>query len=280
MTEKELIQQLKTLKSIKPSKEWAILRKQKIIGIQPAEAKNQSLLIARASQRFTQATQPISDMLSNAFFKPAFATIACFGLVFSIFGYAQSALPGDALYPAKKITEKLQFNLVAENEKPNAQVAITNKKIQELNQVVQANLGKNLAPAIQEVEQSAQETAKTLVKLTESVKVINVPANTGEVGQEQTAYVLTDTNKIKETLAQIQKIESIKQEVETHGVIVETPELDAAIADCYKTLVEMEIEAMETQILTEQQEALLLEIQELVAQEQYQQAFEKLLLGQ
>jgi hypothetical protein len=66
----------------------------------------------------------------------------------------------------------------------------------------------------------------------------------------------------------------------THGVIVETPELDQAVNNCYKALVEMEIETMETQILTEEQKAVLAEIQELFAQEQYQQAFEKLLLGQ
>jgi hypothetical protein len=152
MTEKELIQQLKTLKSVKPGKEWAILCKQEIIGHQtpsPVIAREPSPFYQRggateAISWFKQVSQPLSDMLSNAFFKPAFATIACFGLVFSIFGYAQGTLPGDAFYPAKKITEKLQLNLAAENEKPNIQIAMTNKKIQELNQVVQANLGKNL----------------------------------------------------------------------------------------------------------------------------------------
>ena len=309
MTEKELIQQLKTLKSIKPNKEWAILCKQEIIGtqtpnIRPAEEPTGDAAISPASSlrgallgdaaipRLTRVSQSLSDILSNAFFKPAFATIACFGLVFTIFGFAQGALPGDALYPAKKITEKVQLNLAAEQEKPDMQIAMTNKKMQELNQVVQANLGKNLAPAIQEVEQSAQETAKTLVKLTESVKVVSVPTNadTTEKGQEQTKYVLTDTTKIKETLAQIQEIKSVKQEVETHGVIVEMPELDEALSGCYEVLkddeavcreyVEERIQTMETQILLEEQETLLLELKELYAQEQYQQAFEKLLLEQ
>ena len=285
MTDQELIKQLKTLKNIKPSKEWAILCKQEIIGVQtkkqepiPGEAKESYPYVSGAKNSMFSS---ISDMLSNAFFKPAFATIACFGLIFSIFGVAQGALPGDALYSAKKITEKVQFNLASEHEKPDMQIAMTSKKMQELNQVVQANLGKNLAPAIQEVEKSSQETAKTLVKLTESVKVKKASKETAEVGQADTAFVRADTTKIKETLAQIQEIKSAKQAVEsTLGAKVETPELDKAVDDCYKTLVDMEIQAMESQTLLEEQESLLLEIQELYAQNQYQEAFEKFLIGQ
>lgn len=303
MTDKELIQQLKTLKAIKPNKDWAIFCKQEIIGNQtPAPVIHRETCRATAAiSCLTRAPQFLSDLISSAFFKPAFAFITCFGLILSVFGYAQGTLPGDALYPAKKITEKLRLDLASEQQKPNIQIAMTNQKIQELNQVVQANLGRNLAPAIQEVEQSAQETAKTLEKLTESVKInrtANIAARPAdiadiaetqtdltetEVGQEQTAYVRADsadTAKIKETLAKIQEIESAKQVVETHGVIVETPELDQAVDNCYKTLVEMEIQAMETQILTEEQQVFLVEIQELFTQEQYLQAFEKLLLGQ
>jgi hypothetical protein len=294
MTEKELIKQFKILKNIKPSKEWAILCKQKITGTQAKEeqikeqvpGETKKSIFALTKERIEGVSETISNMTPSFRFKPAFATIACFGLILSVFGVSQSALPGDPLYPAKKITEKIQFNLASEQEKPDMQIAMTNKKMQELNQVVQANLGKNLAPAIQEVEQSAQETAKTLEKLTESVKVTEVAdtleqIDAEEVGQPETKYVLTDTAKIKETLAQIQEIESAKQEIQkTHSVIVETPELDEALDNCYKTLVEMEIQAMESQTLLEEQEALLQEIQELMELEQYQQAFEKLLIGQ
>jgi hypothetical protein len=289
MTDQELIKQLKTLKNIKPSKEWAILCKQEITGIQAKEeqikeqvpGETQKSIFAIARERIEGVSETISNMSPVFKFKPAFATIACFGLVLSVFGVAQGALPGDPLYPAKKITEKIQFNLASEQEKPDMQIAMTSKKMQELNQVVQANLGKNLAPAIQEVEQSAQETAKTLEKLTKSVKVMNVPAETAEKGQAETAFVQIDTEKIKETLAQIQEIKSAKLVVEDAlGAKVATPELDEAVTDCYKTLVEMEIQAMESQTLLEEQEALLFEIQELYAQKQYQQAFEKFLIGQ
>ncbi|MCK4355435.1 hypothetical protein KAW43_03790 [Candidatus Parcubacteria bacterium] len=265
MTDQELIKQLKQLKKIKPNREWVILCKQEILG-----AQSQKQVPAETEK---SAFAAISNIFSNVFFKPAFATIACFGLIFTVFGVAQSALPGDLLYPAKKITEKVQLNLASEQEKPKAQIAMTNKKFQELNQVVQANLGRNLAPAIQEVEQSAQETAKTLEKLVESVKVIDIP--------EETVFVNADTSKVKEIVAQMQEIEQTKQEVEkTLGVIVETPELDEAISDCYKTLVEQEMQRMASQILTEDQETTLTEIQALYEQEQYQQAWEHFLLNQ
>lgn len=334
MTDKELIQQLKTLKNIKPNKDWAVFLKQEITEnkdfcLETHCAEQSKVLPVRTF--LSEISEFLSNIGSSALFKPSFAVIACCGLFLSVFGFAQSALPGDLFYPAKKITEKIEINLAGAQEKPNVQIAMTNKKIKELNQVVQANLGKNLAPAIQEVEQSAQETAKTIEKLTESVKIAKETAkkdhqdiarnnnNLEGIGQQQdsqnsrdsneqideqisspeqraeqaeqarqieqnkdkeTAFVKIDTEQIKQTLASIQEINTIKQEVETMGVIVETPELDKAIDDCYKTLAEVEIEAMENQTLTEEQEALLSEIQELMTQEQFQQAFEKLLLGQ
>ena len=75
MTDQELIKQLKTLKNIKPSKEWAILCKQEIIGVQtkeqepiPGEAEESYPYVSESKNSMFSS---ISDILSNAFFKPA-----------------------------------------------------------------------------------------------------------------------------------------------------------------------------------------------------------------
>jgi hypothetical protein len=146
MTENELIAKIRELRQIKPDKDWVVLTKSQILG----------------EDSVTQ-----HRVLSNIFFpplRPVYAGLVVIFILFGLFGFAQNSLPGDLLYPIKKIVEKSQAVFVSEKELPKYNLEIANKRLEELNQIAQTNQAKKLAPAVNEVQASISETAKNLVK--------------------------------------------------------------------------------------------------------------------
>ena len=100
MTEAELIKKIKTLKEIKPRKDWVVLTKTQILG--NVEVRPQLFLFP--------------------FFKPAYAGLFLFLLLIGLAEFSQGALPGDPLYSLKRITEKAQSVFVSKEEQPKLQL--------------------------------------------------------------------------------------------------------------------------------------------------------------
>jgi len=224
VTEKELIGKIGELRQIRPRKDWVVLTKSQILGEEP-------------------------KVLFFPFFKPVLATVTAFGILLGIFSLAQNSLPGDILYPIKKITEKSQAVFVSETEKPQLNLELVNKRLEELTKIAQTNQVKKLAPAISEFQAKASEAAENLVKVKEP-----------------------DVEKI---VAQTKKLEENKQKVEALGVVLgETEKLDNALAQ----LVEREIKELESQSLSEVQQEILEGAKEDFKIGDYNQALEKILL--
>ena len=231
MTEADLVKKIQELKKIRPRKDWVVLTKTQILGEEP-------------------------KILFFPFFKPALATVTAFGILFGIFGFAQNALPGDTLYSIKKITEKGRAVFVSEKELPKYNLEIANKRLEELNEIVQTNQVKKLAPAIGEYQASISQAAKNLTQIKEPKQVL-------EIGE-----------KIVELKQNTEKVRSLG--VATDG----TEELEKEYENTACRIVEQEIEGMEKRTLTEKQEKLLPEIKEDYQAGNCSQALEKLLLNQ
>jgi len=165
-TEKELIGKIRELRQIRPRKDWVVLTKSQILGEEP-------------------------KILFFPFFKPAFATVTAFGILFGIFSLAQNSLPGDFLYSIKKITEKGQAVFVSEEEKPALYFELANERLEDLTKAP----AKNLAPTIKEYQASVSEAAKNLTKI-------------------------KDPEEAKKVVMKIQELEEKKREVETLGMVV------------------------------------------------------------
>ena len=248
MLEKDLIKKIKELKQIKPKQEWVISCKEEIIGKSPT-----------TKERFSAAISDVFYVFNyRQILKPALATALFAGFLIGVFTMAQNTLPGDFLYSAKKITEQIKLSFTSEQEKPKVQLAITNKKLQELTEVAEANLGKNLAPAIEEVKHSIAEAAKNLPQPKE----------------------IEDAVKIKQ---EITKLSESTQEIKTYGVI--TDDIDKELGVLEKNyeenlqpIVEREIQNLENQTLTEAQEELLSEAKVYLEDGSYSQALEKIWL--
>jgi len=227
MTEKQLIGRIRELRQIKPRKDWVVLTKSQILG------------------------EVERERVSVSFFplwRPALATVTVFGILFISFGFAQSSLPGDLLYPIKKIAEKSQAVFVSEKELPKYNLEIVNKRLDELNEIAQTNQVKKLAPAISEFQANVSEAAKSLAK----------------VKGQDVEKIVEETKKLEENKKKVEDVLATK---------IETEELDNALSQ----IVEIQIKDLEERTLTERQEEILAEAQNDFEAGNYSQALEKIL---
>lgn len=231
MEEKQLISKIRELRQIRPNRDWVVLTKSKILGI---EAKPQPF--------FFSILKPVSAGLIFVF------------ILFGLFGFSQNSLPGDPLYPIKKISEKSQAVLVSETDKPKVSLELANKRLEELTKIAQTNQVKKLAPAIKEVENSVSKVTKNLVK---SEKVD------------------------KETIDKIVNLKIKLENVEkTLATKIGDEKDEQTIESWMKEQVEMLIEDLEKRTLTDEQKEILAQMKELVEKGKYSEALELYLINQ
>lgn len=145
MREKDLIGKIRLLRQIKPSKDWVILTKSKIFEEEPKISPFAFLFQFRL--------------------KPALAGVLSFLIIFGIVTQTQNALPGEKLYSIKKITEKVRTAFVSEKEKPKAGLDLAEKRLEELDEITQKNLVKNLSTGIREYKLAKNEVNKEVSNL-------------------------------------------------------------------------------------------------------------------
>lgn len=245
MTEKELIQKLREIQDIEPREDWVVLAKNRILS--ENQAKKESF-----------AAQLVSVFEIRPFLKPALATAFCFCLLFGTFSFSQNSLPGDMLYSIKRIGEKAKISLASEEEKPKVQMGITQDKFSELVQIAEENKGRNLAPAVEEVEKSIKETAEAIKKIA--------------LAENDDKTVVDFKNKVKD----IQEKKEIVEEI--LATKIDTQELEDSVQGYYKVLVERELNDLEDKELTQEQQELVDEAKELFETGNYQEALEKILI--
>ena len=251
MTEKELIGKIRELRQIKPNKDWVILAKSQILG-----------------QEFNQHWVLI-NWLRVFFAKPVYAGLVVVFVLVGLFGtlaFAQNSLPGDLLYPIKKITEKAQAVFVSETEKPQASLELANKRLEELTKIVETNQVKNLAPAINEFQASVSEAAKNLSRI------------------DATS---SDPVVVKRFVEQAKNIEKKAKEAKSLGVVIEDEELEELQEASNKlelgllvSVLKNMISDLENRTLTEKQEEILSQMRELAEEGEYSEALELYLINQ
>ena len=240
MTEKELIFKIRELRQIKPRKDWVLLTKSQILSEQRDRVSLLDCDRGRAS---------IFSFFKGLVFQPrmAYAFLIILGFFISAFSFAQNSLPGDFLYPIKKITERSQAVFVSEENKPKAQLELANKRLEELTKIAEQNQVPKLAPAINEFQKSAALAAKNLKR-----------------PQKITKEVVDETKKLLEN----------KEKAEALGVVIgEMKELDDALA----ALVESQIKDLEKRSLTEEQKEILETAKENLEEGNLNQSLEKIL---
>jgi len=255
MTEKQLIVGLQELSQIKPRKEWVLLTKNQILGEEKPRFSFISFLKEiQKGERFTLLNIRKANLTGLIFqHKPAFATVLSLAILVGLFGFAQNSLPGDSLFPLKKITEKSQAVFVSSKSQLKYNLELANKRLDDLTKVAENNSVKNLAPAINEFQASVSKAAESLTK----------------AGAEKNPQL------VKEIVLEVKKLEEKTEKVKALGIEVgKNEQLDNALAK----LVEREIEELEGKTLTEDQEKVLTQAKEDYQNGNYSYALEKILL--
>ena len=218
MTDTELIQKIQKLKQVKPREEWVLLTKNKMFDIKDEVVEN-------TVEQTTEAKAGVREILVGAFkifnYRPALAATVSFVFLSVVFVSAQSSLPGDSLYSVKKITEHVRMELASQTEKPMAQLELTEKRLTELAKIADANLVKNLAPAIVEYEKTAKQSAKALKEIAAAEnfkaddKIVILLEATLEKTQiiEDTLATQIDTSDLEELADSYYRRELVKQEI-------------------------------------------------------------------
>ena len=187
ITEKDLIKKIGLLRQIKPKKDWVVLVKKEILEEEP-------------KINFSTVLKTLPRLIFSPKF--VFAGILSVLIFFGIFTSAQNSLPGDLLYPVKKVTEKARLIFVSGDEKQIAQIELANKRLEELSQIAQKNQVEKLAPAIEEYQASMAEAAKSLKKVTNEIVQKNQQLEETKAKIESSLGVKIDeTEDLKDTIS-------------------------------------------------------------------------------
>ena len=263
-TEKQIISKLQELRQIKPSNDWVVFTKEQIF----EDVRNRALHTTsnfsfisfikeiQKGERFTRLNPAKREFrqrrnyLTGLIFrhKPAFAFALSVLILIGVFGFAQNSVPGDSLFPLKRIAEKGTAVFVSEKDQAKHSFELANKRLDDLTKIAEENEVKNLAPAINEYQKSVSKAAESLVQ--------------AELGQE--------------IINQVKKLEESKQIlIEVYGIAGLEEEEQA---NPTKIVVEWLIEDSENSSLTEEKQEILAEVKEDYEAGDYFQALEKILL--
>lgn len=182
MTEKQLIEKIKTLKQAKPSSEWLALTRQDLIDqlIEGTELK------------------PSNSFFDWFWFHRLQPAILAACLVLIMFGgpfltvmASQTSLPGDLLYPIKRITERAQVRIASDEAKAQIQVDFAFRRIEELDKIT--------TDSFSEQEKTAK-TKEVINDLTSNLTEASLAVK--NMSKEEVAIMAKKTKKIKQDLSE------------------------------------------------------------------------------
>jgi predicted nucleic acid-binding Zn-ribbon protein len=218
MTDKELIQKLKGLKSLSaggnPNQDWVLSNKKILMSqITPATAvESKEEKVDNRVYYF----QHFNNIIRQRVFRPAMATlgVVAFILVYTAtVSVAGASLPGEMLYPVKAAQEKVQLAFTfSDKDKVRLQMTFVSRRADELQKIVRET------GDAQTQKSQIEKTVKKISDEVESVKaglakisIASVDSDLLNVAKE----IDTKTLEVKEAIvaAQDAVIDEIKAEV-------------------------------------------------------------------
>jgi len=202
MKQSQLVRQLKSLRELKPSDNWVAFTKERIFAGEPEPIGIRAGVLSFFPVfRYKLALAPIISVL----------------VLIGLFGFTQNTIPGDFLFSVKKMTENAQLTFSSNAEKPQTQLKLANKRLEELSKIAENNQVGKLDPAIKEFQSNIAQATKDLVAFD-----INVTSS--------------DPLVIKGLVAETKKLIENKEKVESvlGAIIGDTGELNNAISQLEK----------------------------------------------
>lgn len=240
MTEKEFISKIKQLRQIKPDPSWVSLTKNRILGQKQCSVETNATLAKEAS-----FISVLRSLFLRSILKPAYAGLLILFIFFGLFGFAQNSVPGDYFYPLKKIAERSRVFFASDQERAQLSLDLAKQRLEELTQIVDKNQTRKLAPAIREFQASLDKA-------------------------------VVDSSSVKKVV----EISKKAKELEARGVVFNQEGVQRLEMESLVNVLENLINDLENRSLTEDQQKLLSQIEELVKRGEYGTALELYLTNQ
>jgi hypothetical protein len=233
-----LIEKIKTLKSIKPDTNWAILNKNRIMSKRMVIEKKESFSVK-------EFIIGIKFLMSH---KYAFSSLIALLVVVGVCGLSQKSGPGDTLYSLKKALEQTQTVLLSQAEKSKYNLEQANNRLADLQKIAQGNQTKKLGAAINEYKASVSEVAKNL---------------TSE----------SDQGKIKEIAQGVKLLAEKEKEIKSLGVEIDSnADMDLALVE----KIMEEVNKLKLSDLSENQREVLNQVEEACKNRDFADALDKI----
>jgi len=185
MENREIVKNLKKLAQIKPSQEWRDLTRGNLVS-QINWEKRQEIF----------NTRPTGFLNLFKSFQ-AVAMAACFLIIF-IGGpwltviASQASLPGEILYPVKRVSERIQAKIASKEEKSGLQMKFANRRLEEFTKITKDDLG--------EKDEKAKEIISGLKN-----NLASASANLRGISKEEAISIAKKTISIKEDIGRVKE---------------------------------------------------------------------------
>ena len=240
ITEKKLIEQIKMLKEIKPNEKWASLLLSQIVEQKPLG----KAVVQSNPARLTAMVDAFFGIILQK--KLAYSLASFMFVIVGVLGFANYTMPGDLLFPIKRLGEQSQANLMGQTELAQ-NIANLNSRINDLAKVSKQSNKSSIPSVIKEIKANASELTKVLK---------NTSADKKEV-KEIVSTLKTLADFSGTDLNEFQDVQDLYQEI-----------VVAQIIDLKKTT------------LTLEQKKTLVVIEALYEEGKYMDALENILLIQ
>lgn len=242
-SEKEFINQIRTLREIKPDADWVFLNKARILG-----------------QGEIGHKQPFFSLVLNFVFqyRAMVAGLLIAGLAGGTVAASQNALPGQPLYSLKKATERGLAIVAGQDKNPAANLLLAAKRLEEIDVISQKNLLKNLPAAFYEYK-----TAKAAAKKEVASMVKQNPANAGAIVKEA-GLAMKDINEKEKQVYGVLGLEQSSTSTSDVSEAASDQEIVGSLIDYFK----------KGAVLSEEQINDLAQVKKLYDENNYGQAID------
>lgn len=204
MEDKEIIEKIKELKAVKPTKEWAFWLKSNIL-----EKGKQEELVRKPQFKL------VSWRFVSRYSKVWIPSLLAVFFVFS-FAYAQFTLPGNIFYPLKTVAQNARIYLAPANQKPVVRLEIAKARLNDLMKV------RNHQQAVALVIQNTQENLKNVpedIKNIPSKKLSLLVSQRAQNNYQDISQMVKKTNLSSTEKAKLnQAIKDSQKEVLTYAM--------------------------------------------------------------
>lgn len=251
----KIIKSIKELKRIQPDEEWIALTKSAILD---NYSKRLSLIgVLRMFFRYKFFVASASLILSTL-------------VIFGVFEVSERALPGDFLYPVKKIADNARIKFSPENEKPILQMELVNSRLEDLAKVAKKREAKRLPIAYKEVQESASQ----------AVRKLSVDSQKAKIDYNVSKKIVDEAKDIQKNKKIVGQILMTQVETDQFKKLNESLSPYRQVLQNYKRAAGEEIKYWESRTLDNGKKKVLAKAKDLYKNGNYEQALQILLNSQ